>query len=1396
MIKVGSRQNITMNRKRIHFWSNPNYMMKYTLIPLFTITLLIFSLVTASAQTASVTEGCAPLVVEFSAPTGLDNFFWDFKNGNNSSLTNPTETFQEPGVYVVEFSLGLGLPVQGTVTITVYAKPELDFAADPAGGCAPLPVQFSNDSQIDPAISDAGISWNWNFGDGQTAQTETTSHTYSTAGSYNVTLQLISSVTNCSVVETELDFINISSVEAAFITEPLPATSCEAPLTVNFINQTAGENLTFDWDFGNGEASAAISPGAVTYTQEGEDEVLLTVTDENGCVGSTIRTVTVGTPTADFTIPDTICMDQPIQLVNNSTSGSYVWTFGPKASPTVSTAITPEVTFNEPGDTDIRLVVTSLDGGCTNEITKSVFVQAVDASFVTDPSFLCSDPFEFTYQPALSDENATYSWLFSDSTTSSEMIPTYPVPVDPNIYAETGVREIQTELTLTSSAGCTATFFRTDTVFQAYSLFMPDIDNGCAPLTVTFSDSSSAFSNIVSYTYLYGDGNSETFDNDVDHSYTFTEAGEYDVLLVIEDALGCTDTSYAVRIEVGEPIVADFAADAQTVCPGELVTLNTTTTDDRIDAWHFDTDDGRSSHCYNEDELIWSFATEAKEMDVTLTVEYNGCFSELTKQNFINVQGPIANLYYEMECEAPFEYTFRDSSFNASSVSWDFGDGNTGAGAEVVHTYAETGDYWVKLTAENPGTGCIASVDSALVCVRNPEAKFELDPMICMGTQVDLDGSESVDVNADCWKGYTWFFEISGRPITTQDSSIEWSFSNPGMETVMLEVEDINGCKDTTTVMTQIYDIQAQFEVDKSRICVPGEVVFTDLSTADTLITKWEWMFGDGAGMSTDQNPAYTYTSLAGVPPGEGITVTLSIEDELGCTGEATQTISVYEPTSTINASDLTICAGETVDFTASDFTQEGSNLLFSWDLGNGESSTDQSVSTTYDAGGTYDVVLDFVENATGCIGQTNARVEVQEFPDPMVTIDVADPENICVNTPTQFLYDNAANQVLTYNWAFSDGQSSTAEDPQLTFSERGAISYVLEISTSFGCAATTSGDFDVVGPDGDFTFSPAAFCVGDEVTFNLVDTSGVNSWEFTFGDGESAENESPVTHVFENVPTTGTRTVSLVLRDDNGCEFNPDPQTLFIGGAPVEVADGFACAGDTITLSAGDLRPGSTYSWAPADNIINPNSPNPRAVVSETTTFTVTITSSLGCISEDSGTITVVPLVNFAGQNIVSCDDGPVTLPEPENPNGIYTFTWLPEGPVVTPEPNAEVTTVILRVSDEANCNDSNAFEFNITLAENSFRIPNVFTPDGDDLNDEFKVFTAEGTNLNITIFKVYNRWGKVVYDGSGAGDPSWNGQVDGEPSPSEVYTYFIEIEIPQCEAPIQRKGDLTLLR
>jgi len=191
--------------------------------------------------------------------------------------------------------------------------------------------------------------------------------------------------------------------------------------------------------------------------------------------------------------------------------------------------------------------------------------------------------------------------------------------------------------------------------------------------------------------------------------------------------------------------------------------------------------------------LFYNFDNSSGPQDITLQVEYNGCFSEVTKEDFITVNGPIARLDYLVDCEEPFNIAFRDSSLDATSITWDFGDSTFSDVADLTHLYDSTGNYKVFLTAENQMSGCPASVDSAIVYVKDIQAEFMVDSFVCIGTDITLDGSMAQDVDNRCWKGYDWHFSWD-RPITTMDSMTNKIFGTPGDHTVELVVTDINGC--------------------------------------------------------------------------------------------------------------------------------------------------------------------------------------------------------------------------------------------------------------------------------------------------------------------------------------------------------------------------------------------------------------------------------------------------------------------------------------------------------------------------------------------------------------------------------------------------------------------------
>ena len=91
----------------------------------------------------------------------------------------------------------------------------------------------------------------------------------------------------------------------------------------------------------------------------------------------------------------------------------------------------------------------------------------------------------------------------------------------------------------------------------------------------------------------------------------------------------------------------------------------------------------------------------------------------------------------------------------------------------------------------------------------------------------------------------------------------------------------------------------------------------------------------------------------------------------------------------------------------------------------------------------------------------------------------------------------------------------------------------------------------------------------------------------------------------------------------------------------------------------------------------------------------------------------------------------------------------------------------------------------------------PNVFSPNGDDRNPVFNiVFDADAlsSEINVVEFKVYNRWGEILYDNQ---NPSigWDGRYKGEIVPPDVYAYYIEVAIEGCSS-TSKKGNVTVIK
>ncbi len=149
--------------------------------------------------------------------------------------------------------------------------PTANFTASPTSGCAPLTVNFTDQSTGDIT------SWSWDFGDGTTSTEQNPTHTYNSAGTYTVSLTVTGP--GGSDTETKVDYITVSEPPVAdFVGSP---TSGNAPLTVNFTDQSTGNPTSWSWDFGDGNTSTAQNPSH-TYNAAGTYTVTLTVSNDCG----------------------------------------------------------------------------------------------------------------------------------------------------------------------------------------------------------------------------------------------------------------------------------------------------------------------------------------------------------------------------------------------------------------------------------------------------------------------------------------------------------------------------------------------------------------------------------------------------------------------------------------------------------------------------------------------------------------------------------------------------------------------------------------------------------------------------------------------------------------------------------------------------------------------------------------------------------------------------------------------------------------------------------------------------------------------------------------------------------------------------------------------------------
>ena len=1100
-----------------------------------------------SAFTWTPEPGCVGQPVQFTdQSTGIITAWaWTFAGGSPATSTqqNPTVVFNSPGPHQVTLLITgtSGNTNAHAETITTDPLPVSNYTYT----VDDLTVTFTNTSQN-------ATTYYWEFGDGFDSFEQDPVHTYSVAGTYLVTLTATShcgSVTRPYTVTT--------APAAQFSAEP---TSGCATLQVNMVNESSSNAVTYQWSFPGGAPAASNQPEpTVYYSVPGIYSITLIAYNSSGSSTFT-RTnyITVSTvPAPGFNFNSN---GLTVSFNNTSVNGtSYLWEFG---DGTTSTLQNPTHTYANGGTYTVKLTTTNACGSTT--ITKTVsLIPAPTASFTTTGSPGCA-PQTVSFTNTSTDAT-TYSWSFPGGTPPASS-DTNPVVVYdlPGTYTATLVA-------INGSGTDTAT-----AVVTIGTVPGAGFNSSTSGTLATFTNTTT---NGTSYSWDFGDGATST---ETDPSHTYTADGVYTVVLTATNACGSSTVTQTVTIIT--PPAANFTAGPLTGCPGLTVVFDNTSSDNATTfAWSFP---GGSPDTSSLENPVVVYNAPG-QYNVTLIASNPAGADTVVFVNYIQVGSvPVASFSSATNGTV---VSFTNSSTDATSYSWDFGDNSGSSETNPVHTYAADGVYTVTLSATN-SCGTVTSTQTVTVTTA-PSANFTAgNTSGCGPLQVTFENTSSE--NATSW---FWTFE-GGEPATSTEENPTVIYLNPGSYDVTLIATGAGG-SDTLT-RTDYVTVQGAPTGGFTSTQVQNTVSFTNTS-ADA--TSYTWTFGDG-NVSTDANPTHTYAA-------DGVyTVVLAATNSCGTTFvEQTVTI-ITVPVAAFTFNGAIGCSPFLVQFdnTSSD---NATSIEWTFEGGTPATSTEENPVVTWDAPGVYNVTL-VASNQAGSSTAT-ASITVIGGPSAGFTSQTAG---------LSVIFSNSSQNGGTYSWDFGDGTTSQEENPTHTYAGTGTYTVVLTAYNECGTSTYTQVvTIEGSAPLVSFTSDTQKGCAGVTVQFTDQSAGDPVSWQWTFEGGNpatSSEQNPSVTYA-----TPGTYAVTLQATNIYGSNTSTQPGYVTIIGAPLAGFNYSAVLG-TITFTS-TSQGADSYAWNFGDGGTS-NEANPVHVYDQSGAYTVTLT-----VTNDCGAATLEQSIN-----------------------------------------------------------------------------------------------------------------------------------------------------------------------
>lgn len=1070
------------------------------------------------------------------------------------------------------------------------------------------------------------------------------------------------------------------------------------------------------------------SQSGTTFTNVSSGAHSIEFTDANGCTGTVNITVTEGNPISGTAAPvATACTG-----VDN---GSVT------ISPDVAGSTAPYTyalnggtaqsanTFNGLAAGNHTVQITDANG-CTADVAFTIATGAGFTISATPTDATCPGVANGSVIINNTDGTAPFSYALDGGT-----------PQSSNSFGSLAAGSYS--VTTTDVNGCTSTV--NFTIGQGSGITAdntpsptscPGVANGSVEIQPT--------NGTAPYTYAINGGTAQA-------SNIFTGLASGNHTVDITDALGCTG-SISITISDGAVITGTVTSDPVS-CPGVSNGTITVTADAGSTAPYQYALNGGTYQSSN----IFNGVNEGAH-NVTI-LDANGCTTANISVT-VSAGAPITGVIEGVNTTCP---GVNDGSVTLTSATgtapYTYSlDGGTAQSSNTFGGLAP-GTYTITFTDAN---GCSGSAQTTIGTGSGITSTADVVHTSCPGVN---NGTLTITPTS----GNTpYLYSLDGG--TAQNSNV---FTNLAPGTYNVEITDALGCSGTIT------DVVEE-GVDLTSDLTPTHPVCADINNGIIEVTP------------TSGTAPYTYSLNGGTAQGSNSfenlapgSYTISFTDAIGCTGSNNITLNTNPPITLNSTITNPLCFGSS-DGTIT-IQSNGGVSPYTYSIDNG---------VTYQSSGTFENLPDGsytirVQDDVSCVKDIPV---VLTQPTQLTATAVAASPSTCAGNDG-VIEITGADGTAPYTYSIDNGATYPFQSGN-TFNVATGTYSNITVKDDNGCTATATAVF-VDEIDNMFLEigNDTTICEGSSVTFQpqTNDETSVFLW-------------TPANFIqdntIKNAVAAPVDTTEFILHAEWGACSRTDTITVNVKWKPIPDAgeDVRICLDDSTMIhgSVSHTSGAVTLRWEPAHLVHDPNASSTMAVPGGTQEYVLIATDEYGCDFDIRDTVLVImqPAVPAyaGGDTLLIVNQEQMLLGY-----GGEEYLWsTPSSGVQILNPDAQNPTVILandarfflKVTDIAGCIGFDTVYVQVYQGPEYF-VPNAFTPNGDGLNDIFRVIPVGMTRPDY--FRVFNRYGQIVFE-TNQYMKGWDGRYKGVLQQSGTYVWVLK-GYDKNGRPIEMKGTVLLI-